>query len=196
LTQDQKDVLIAKRHQERMGHVPPAANRQVHLHDVEDLVNLDDIIEYTSMNHDITTPDVKEDSREAPSDNALLRLMAARGSPSSPGDIRTVLATNRTPNMTRYQEVNASESAPNTVQVGDTAYRLNKGETTTFQGHQYSVHMTCIPYFVSQHDVLVMDKALIDRGANGGICGDDMVVLEEGSERFVDVLGLAGHKVS
>jgi hypothetical protein len=40
-----------------------------------------------------------------------------------------------------------------------------------------------------------MDKALIDCGANGGICGDDMVVLE-GSERFVDVFGLAGHKVS
>jgi hypothetical protein len=40
-----------------------------------------------------------------------------------------------------------------------------------------------------------MDKALIDRDANGGICGDDMVVLE-GFERFVDVFGLAGHKVS
>jgi hypothetical protein len=36
-----------------------------------------------------------------------------------------------------------------------------------------------------------MEKALIDRGANGGICGDDMTVLGE-SERFVDVFGLAG----
>jgi hypothetical protein len=40
-----------------------------------------------------------------------------------------------------------------------------------------------------------MEKALIDRGANGGICGDDMLVLE-GSDCFVDVFGLAGHKVS
>jgi hypothetical protein len=40
-----------------------------------------------------------------------------------------------------------------------------------------------------------MYQALVDRGANGGICGDDMRVLE-GSERFVDVFGLAGHKVS
>jgi hypothetical protein len=55
--------------------------------------------------------------------------------------------------------------------------------------------MECIPYFVSQHNVLVMDKALIDRDASSGICGDDMIVLE-GSERFVDVFGLAGHKVS
>jgi threonine dehydrogenase-like Zn-dependent dehydrogenase len=40
-----------------------------------------------------------------------------------------------------------------------------------------------------------MEYALVDRGANGGICGSDMKVLE-GSERFVDVVGLAGHKVS
>jgi hypothetical protein len=40
-----------------------------------------------------------------------------------------------------------------------------------------------------------MEKALIDRSDNGGICGDDMLVLE-GSDHFVDVFGLAGHKVN
>jgi hypothetical protein len=55
--------------------------------------------------------------------------------------------------------------------------------------------MACIPYHVCQHDVLVMEQALIDRGANGGICGDNMLVLE-GSKRFVNVVGIAGHKVS
>jgi hypothetical protein len=50
-------------------------------------------------------------------------------------------------------------------------------------------------YRISQHDVATMDKALVVRGAFGGICGDDMLVLE-GSERFVDVFGLAGHKAS
>jgi hypothetical protein len=39
------------------------------------------------------------------------------------------------------------------------------------------------------------DKALVDCGANGGICDDDMLVLE-GSERFVDVSGLAGNYVN
>jgi hypothetical protein len=62
LTQDQKDVLIAKRRQERMGHAPLSANHQVNLHEVEHLANLDDIIEYTSMTHDVTTPNVPEDS--------------------------------------------------------------------------------------------------------------------------------------
>ena len=42
---------------------------------------------------------------------------------------------------------------------------------------------------------MLFRSALVNRGANGGICGDDMLVLE-GSERFVDVFGLAGHKVS
>jgi hypothetical protein len=37
-----------------------------------------------------------------------------------------------------------------------------------------------------QHDVTVMDQALVNRGANDGICGNDMLVLE-GSERFVDL---------
>jgi hypothetical protein len=49
-------------------------------------------------------------------------------------------------------------------------------------------------YRISQHDFATMKKALVDRGGNGGICGDDMLVLE-GSERFVDVFGLAGHKL-
>jgi hypothetical protein len=40
-----------------------------------------------------------------------------------------------------------------------------------------------------------MEQALIDQCANGSICGVDKLVLE-GSERFVNVFGLAGHKVS
>jgi hypothetical protein len=34
--------------------------------------------------------------------------------------------------------------------------------------------------------------AIIDRGANGCVCGDDMLVLEGGA-RFDDVSGLDGH---
>jgi hypothetical protein len=45
-----------------------------------------------------------------------------------------------------------------------------------------------------KHDVGDMEHALVDRGTNGGICGTDMLVLE-GSKQFVDVVGLAGHKV-
>jgi hypothetical protein len=50
-------------------------------------------------------------------------------------------------------------------------------------------------YAACQHNVASMEKAFMDRSANGGICGDDVRVLED-SERFVGVSGLAGHKVS
>jgi hypothetical protein len=38
-----------------------------------------------------------------------------------------------------------------------------------------------------------MSNALIDRVSNSGLCDADMMVLE-GSERFVDISDLAGHK--
>jgi hypothetical protein len=77
---------------------------------------------------------------------------------------------------------------------GDTYY-LHKGECIHYQGHQYFLHMTKCHYRIRQHDVADMEYALVDRGANGGILGTDMLVLE-GSERFVDVVVLEGHKVS
>jgi N-acetylglucosamine-6-phosphate deacetylase len=91
--------------------------------------------------------------------------------------------------------VNEGTSAPSTVTIDGTNYYMHMGETINFQGHQYSAHMTICYYCVGQHDVSNMEYALVDHGANGCICGSDMKVLE-GSERFVDVVGLAGHKVS
>jgi hypothetical protein len=55
--------------------------------------------------------------------------------------------------------------------------------------------MTKCHYRVGQHDLGDMEYALVDRGVNGGICGTDMLVLE-GSKCLVDIIGLAGHKVS
>jgi hypothetical protein len=52
--------------------------------------------------------------------------------------------------------------------------------------------MTKCHYRSGQHDVGDMEYARVDRGANGGIC-DTYVVVLEGSKRFVDVVGFAGH---
>ena len=49
LTQDQKDKLIAKRRQEKSGNVPYASTHRVNIHEIEEMVNLDDIVEYTTM---------------------------------------------------------------------------------------------------------------------------------------------------
>ena len=158
---------------------------------------MDDLIDYVVMNHDtgtilkMTIPDPKEATSDA---DALLAYMAGRNADVS-GDIRQVLAAKRPPPKGKVRKANESQSIPSTVQFGDTTYYLNKGETINFQGQNYSAHTTTIHYRVGQHSVMLKDKALVDRGANGGICGDDMLVLE-GSERFVDVFGIAGHKVS
>jgi len=106
-----------------------------------------------------------------------------------------VLAAKLAPDKQKKRQVNESTSAPPTLTMNGDTYYLHKGECIHYQGNQYFAHMTRCHYRVGQHDVGDMEYALVDRGANGGICGTDMLVLE-GSERFVDVVGLAGHTVS
>jgi hypothetical protein len=148
MTQEEKDRLIAKRRQERMGNngsnsKPFQANRQVNTHEVGDVVNLDDIIDYAVMIHDVGTTEINEDIKdEAMSDDALLAYMAGQGTDVPSGDIRHVLAAKRAPNKGKSRNANESSSAPSTVQAGDKTYYLNKGETISFQGHQYYAHMT------------------------------------------------------
>jgi hypothetical protein len=91
--------------------------------------------------------------------------------------------------------VNEEASTPSSVTIHGMTYYLNKGESINIQGHSYLAHMTEFHYRVGQHDVADMEHALVDHGVNGGICGNDMHILE-GSQRFVDVIGLAGHKVN
>jgi hypothetical protein len=92
-------------------------------------------------------------------------------------------------------KVNEGDYTPSSVTIDGMTYYLNEGESINIQGRNYSAHMTDFHYHVGQHDVADMEHALVDRGANGGICGNDMHILE-GSQRFVDVIGLAGHKVN
>jgi hypothetical protein len=70
-----------------------------------------------------------------------------------------------------------------------------KKDSIEVDGHQYFTHLTNINYWIGQHDIAGMEYALVDHGANGGVCGDDMLIVE-GSERVFDVSGLAGHKAN
>jgi hypothetical protein len=90
-------------------------------------------------------------------------------------------------------KINEGASTPSSVTIDGMTYYLNKGESIKIQGHIYSAQMTEFHYCVRQHDVADMEHALVDHGANGGI--NDMHILE-GSQRFVVVIGLAGHKVN
>jgi hypothetical protein len=149
------------------------------------------------MNHDVVPPISTEETTDASPDLLIHCLHTWQAAVQKKllviFEMFLLLNVNLITTVKVIQQ-NESKSAPSTVKIGDTTYYLNKGEKINFQGHQYFAHKT-MTYRISQHDVATMEKALVDRGANGGICGDDMLVLE-GSERFVDEFRLAGHKVS
>jgi hypothetical protein len=73
-------------------------------------------------------------------------------------------AIKRKPDKNKNRHANETKLAPSTVQIGDTTFYLNKGETINFQGDQYSSHMTKFNYRIGQHIVTTMEYALIDRG--------------------------------
>ena len=118
------------------------------MHNVGDVINLDDIVDYTVMKHNVVLSGDDDDKVKSDDDDALLAYMAGRT--SSLGDILQVLAAKSAPDKkNKNRKVNTSESVPDTVQVGDTTYYLNKGKTINVQGHQYSAHMARVHYRVS-----------------------------------------------
>jgi hypothetical protein len=168
--------------------------RRVDTHTIDDHVNIDDIIESTVNNHSLTGMGNGE-ATNLPVDTLLAYISGqSTSNGSSPGDICHVFAAKQSTvgKKGKTLKVNKTSIAPDSLTVGNCTYFLNKGETITFQGRQYFTHSTVIQYCVGQHEATAPDMALIDRGANGCVCGDDMRVLE-GSERFVDISGLGGH---
>jgi hypothetical protein len=203
LTTSQKEALIAKRRAERQAggdssrKHPSQHRRQVNMHTVDSFVNLDDIIDYTVFYHGIhdIVGNTDLDYADSQKEDTLLTYMASRAKPDThPGDIRRVLGSSHAPAQQKNNlNVNEVQNTPDSETFGDVKYYLNKGETIAVNAQHYSAHMTDVQYVIVQHNITTMEKALVYRGANGGICGADMLVLE-GSERFVDVSGLAGHK--
>jgi hypothetical protein len=158
--------------------------RQVNARHVEDPINLDDLIDYTIMSRKIYSTDVEND----PS-NSYDLLAFMTGTKSDAGDIRKALAAKQASEENNNRKALEAASVPSSIQVGDHTYYLNKNDIN------YTTNMALFHHRVGKHHIVQADKALVDRGANGGIVGDDMIIVE-GSERHVDVSGLDGHKVS
>ena len=62
LSREQKDKLIAERQKERMNNTNskprvPYTPRQTNMHEVADVVDIDDIIDYTILNHEVMAED-------------------------------------------------------------------------------------------------------------------------------------------
>ena len=64
------------------------------------------------------------------------------------------------------------------LMIGDPTYYLNKSETITI-AHclQCYAHMDLFHYCDGQQTVFQVAEALVDHGTNGGIVGDDMLIL-------------------
>jgi hypothetical protein len=132
LTESQREEILAKRRQERM--TDNKGKRQVNTHDVQDLISLDDLLDY-QINQHTTTPDDECPSNGTPSEpsgNTLLAYMAGRSPSTSPGDIRRVLAAKQAPSTKPSpRAANETQVLPDTVHVGNTTYYLNKSDVSS-----------------------------------------------------------------
>jgi hypothetical protein len=162
MTKEEIDRLIAKSYQEKAHNKggnkkPVQATRRANMHSIDSSVDLDAIIEYSVMEHKDHTRDDDADKDDNAESTDLLAYMA--GQHSSSGDIREVPAAKKVPSKQKSREGNL---APSSLSFNGDTYYLNKGETITFQGHQYTAHVTKFNYQVSQHDVTDMDYVFVD----------------------------------
>jgi len=54
---------------------------------------------------------------------------------------------------------------------------------------------TEIRYFVSNHNCGARHGSLVDRGANGGVAGDDVRIINKSPDRCVDIQGIDNHQI-
>jgi hypothetical protein len=124
---------------------------QVNSNHVSDMVNIDDISDYTKNTHEIGMKNDDDDAKASESTDILLGHMT--GLSLSLGDIHNILAAKQELDKGKNQKVKARESEPGTRKLGNTLYFLNKGEMIMINGQQYSAHLTMLHYSVGQHDV-------------------------------------------
>jgi len=67
-------------------------------------------------------------------------------------------------------------------------------KTITIDGVVYIAKVHNVVYSISKHQADKQETSLVDRGANGGMAGDDVMVIERG-ERSATVNGIDGHTV-
>ncbi len=67
-------------------------------------------------------------------------------------------------------------------------------KSITIDGVVYTAKMHNIIYSISKHHANKQETLLVDHGANRGMAGDDMMVVERG-ECFTTVNGIDGHTI-
>jgi len=156
---------------------------QANMHDLQ-LGSTDDT--------DNTPPDPDDDHGDAGAQadddsTELLAFLAKQGQGSShPGHLANVLSTSKT------KHAKGAKFMPKANSAGPAP---SKDEELVINGKKYRlVHQHKIYYSVSAHKSRKIGS-LVDRGANGGIAGEDVRIIEK-SDRTVDVRGIDNHQIT
>ncbi len=113
----------------------------------------------------------------------LLAFLSKQKSTAHPGHLANILSTSKNKNAKGARfKTNSDASSP-------------KDDEITVNGKKYcQVQAHCIYYSASSHKSCKVGS-LIDRGANGGIAGDDIHIIEK-SNQTVDVRGIDNHQIT
>ena len=160
------------------SRAPPPTPRKSNLHEITayDFItaNLHDL--RLGSEGDVDDADNEPESpRDSPSEDATLLANATKREKLSPADLRRVLSSS----VSRYAgKPNDDHSTKEMIVDGKKFRQINVAQT----------------YRVSEHKTALYDS-LADRGANGGVAGEDTRMINT-SERRVDIRGIDNHQVT
>ena len=151
-------------------------------------VKLHDLASVSEEQHDNPSTDYD------PSTSSHLIHAATRGTEGSVADIRNVLSqpsTKSTPTSGKPK----AKANNHEISVDGKVYREVKNHEINVDGITYrQVNVHKVIYNVSVGDRTTSTASLVDRGANGGIAGDDVRVIHK-LHRTVDVQGIDNHQM-
>lgn len=170
-------ALILSAHKHKVDKPPKPPHKDNTSSNRFTLAELRQLIDahYDSNNLDATSEDTEEDSTR------LVNFTQAKE--ATPGDIRKILSVpneNGCNNNKKKAQVNKSEVHKPKVVIDGATYRAANAHITYSLSSANRVHK----------------MSLIDRGANGGVAGDDICIISYHLHKKVDVMGIDNHSVS
>jgi len=143
---------------------------------------------YQIQNHEIdedNEDEIHDDQEDQPDDETNDTMLAhmSKQHRLPPGDIKRMLSQSTShPTSKSIQSGHKSKSK-----------MQNAKQNVSFANSTYSVNAH-VTYHLSKHDSQA-HAALVDGGANGGLAGEDTVVLER-TARKVDISGINNHQIN
>ena len=130
------------------------------------------------------TPDVEVDELDAVPANGndhYLAMATKRTKPPSPAALRSMMSPGNARGESRDSKFNGSRDSKST-------------DTTRAANSTRIINACTVTYSVSKHQ-RHFGESLVDRGANGGLAGEDMRVIATSPHRSVHVEGIDNHQV-